>query len=267
MPAARPLRTVASFDGVSIACEVHGAGAVTLVFVHGWSCDRSYWAAQVEPFAREFQVVALDLAGHGESGVGRSRWSIPAFGADVAAVVREVGARRSILIGHSMGGDVILDAARQFGAGVAGLIWVDVYGQLDTWRTPEQVLERMKSFRASFREATQAFVRRMFPAGSDPALVERVANDMAAAPQEVALGAMEAVWMFGPRVPGLLEELRLPAVAINPESPPTDSASLRRHGVEAVIMPGVGHFLMMEQPEAFNPLLREAIARILAPGA
>ena len=264
---APPVRTVASSDGVPIAYEVHGAGPLALVFVHGWSCDRSYWSGQLAPFAREFEVVAVDLAGHGDSGVERRAWTIEAFGADVAAVVRELAPERSILIGHSMGGDVILEATRQLGSGVAGLVWVDVYSRLDAWRTPEQVLERMKPFHTSFAEATQAFVRPMFPAGSDPALVDRVVNDMAAAPPEVALGAMEAVWMFGPRVPGLLDELRLPVVAINPESPSTDGESMGRHGVDPLIMPGVGHFLMMEQPESFNRLLWEAIVRILVPGA
>ena len=256
-------RTTPSPDGVSIRYEVHGAGPVTLVFVHGWSCNRSCWSGQLESLARDYQVVAVDLAGHGASGRERRHWTIPAFGADVAAVVREIGADRSILIGHSMGGDVILEAARQLAKGVAGLIWVDVYSRLDAWRTPDQVQERMKPFRQNFPEATQAFVRRMFPAGSDPALVQRVADDMAAAPPEVALGALEAVWLFGPKVPGLLDELGIPATAINPDDQPTDLGSMGRHGVEVVVTPGVGHFLMMEDPGRFNRLLREVIERML----
>ena len=44
-----------------------GQGTPALVFVHGWSCDRSYWAGQLEAFSRDFTVVAPDLGGHGES--------------------------------------------------------------------------------------------------------------------------------------------------------------------------------------------------------
>jgi pimeloyl-ACP methyl ester carboxylesterase len=58
--------TALSPDGFSIAYETLGEGSPALVFVHGWSCDRSYWAAQLEPFSRDFRVVAVDLAGQGE---------------------------------------------------------------------------------------------------------------------------------------------------------------------------------------------------------
>ena len=61
-----------SSDGVDIHYEVHGEGEPTLVFIHGWSCDRSYWQAQVEYFAKQYQVITIDLAGHGESGTNRS---------------------------------------------------------------------------------------------------------------------------------------------------------------------------------------------------
>ena len=56
-----------SSDGVDIHYEVYGKGEPTLVFIHGWSCDRSYWRAQVEYFAKQYQVITIDLAGHGES--------------------------------------------------------------------------------------------------------------------------------------------------------------------------------------------------------
>jgi pimeloyl-ACP methyl ester carboxylesterase len=38
---------------------------------------------------------------------------------------------------------------------------------------------------------------------------------------------------------------------------------MKRFGVEVLLMPSVGHFLMMENPEGFNPLLRTAIDKIL----
>jgi hypothetical protein len=65
--------TVPSSDGIPITYEVRGKGSPTLVFVHGWSCDRTYWKGQIEPFSKIYQVVAIDLAGHGESGKGRKK--------------------------------------------------------------------------------------------------------------------------------------------------------------------------------------------------
>src|SRR5215211_3854187 len=83
-----PMRgVVTSRDGIPLAFEVHGAGAPAVVLVHGWSCDRSYWDGQVGPLAARYRTVAVDLAGHGESGSGRRAWTMAAFGEDVVAVV------------------------------------------------------------------------------------------------------------------------------------------------------------------------------------
>jgi pimeloyl-ACP methyl ester carboxylesterase len=88
-------------DGEPIAYSVKGKGDITLVFVHGWSCDSRYWREQVPFFAKNYRVVTVDLAGHGHSGLGREIYTMQAFGNDVKAVVEKVGAKRVILIGSA----------------------------------------------------------------------------------------------------------------------------------------------------------------------
>ena len=73
---------------------------------------------------------------------------------------------------------------------------------------------------------------------------------------------MEAAWTFGGNVPALLAELRLPLVAINPDNCYTDIESMRRFNVEVVLLPGIGHFPMMENPHAFNDQLVKAVKAI-----
>ena len=70
---------------------------------------------------------------------------------------------------------------------------------------------------------------------------------------------VEATWNHGRSVPGLLVELNLPVVAINAEHPPTDLGSMNRNGVEVLLMPGVGHFPMLERPIEFNVCLAQAV--------
>lgn len=256
-----------SHDGIRIAYEAHGEGSPALVFVHGWSCDRGYWKGQLGPFSGQFRVVAVDLAGHGESGLGRGEWTIEAFGRDVAGVVESLDLPRLILIGHSMGGDVTVEAARCLRGRVAALVWIDVYNRLGTPMTDDEIRALAERFRVNFAQATQRFVRGMFSPHCDPALVERVVADMAAAPPEVALGSLESAKKFEREIPSALGELSLPVVAINADDRPTDVASLARHGVEVVVMPKTSHFLMMEDPERFNGLLRAAIEdRLCRPG-
>ena len=151
-----------SRDGVRLAFEVHGAGTPTLVFVHGWSCDRRYWRGQLRPLAARYQTVAVDLAAHGQSGVGRRSWTMAAFGEDVVAVVEQLGLGELVLIGHSMGGDVVVEAARRLGDRVAGLVWVDTYNTLGEPPAEEELEAFLAPFREDFAAATRGLVERLF---------------------------------------------------------------------------------------------------------
>jgi pimeloyl-ACP methyl ester carboxylesterase len=183
-----------SADGTAISFETTAPRDRALVFVHGWSCDRMYWRHQVAAFADEYRVVTIDLAGHGASGAGRKSWTMPAFGEDVIDVVGALELRDIVLIGHSMGGDVIVEAALALGDRVAGIVWVDTYSRLAAPDTPEQVDASLEPFQADFTAATRSFVRQMFPATAKSDLVEEIVADMSSAPPVIALDALRHSW-------------------------------------------------------------------------
>ena len=141
--------TVRSRDGIPIVYDAVGSGDPALILVHGWSCDRTYWRQQTGVFADRHRVVTIDLAGHGESGEGRASWTMASFGEDVVAVVDDLGLANMVLVGHSMGGDVIVEAALRLGERVAGLVWVDTYDELTTPATEEQVQAFVEPFRGT----------------------------------------------------------------------------------------------------------------------
>src|SRR5262245_16053629 len=125
-PDAKPVKKIVKADdGLSLVCEVRGKGDTALVFLHGWCCDREHWKHQVEVFAADYRVVAFDQAGHGESGKDRKEWSGLDLGADVEAVVKELGLKRVILVGHSAGGAVALMAAKRMPGTVVAVIGID----------------------------------------------------------------------------------------------------------------------------------------------
>jgi pimeloyl-ACP methyl ester carboxylesterase len=255
--------TTPSIDGVPITYEVRGKGALALVFVHGWSCDRSYWKGQLEPFSHRYKVVAIDLAGHGESGTERKNYTIKSFGADVATVITKLNLQQVILVGHSMGGDVIAAAARLLPHDhIKGLVMVDTYKHLGSGRTPEEVEAFVAKFRTDFKDSVRSFVRGLFSTNADPALVEWIANDMSSAPPAIALSALESAFSYSREITKTLLEIKLPITAINSDNAPTDTASMKRYGVEVVVMHGLGHFLIMEDPKQFNDVLQGVIKRM-----
>lgn len=131
-------RMTDSADGVPIAYEVQGSGEPTLVFIHGWSSDGRYWRWQLPYFSQNHRVITLDLAGHGHSGLGRDAYTMPAFGEDVKAVLDDLEVERAILIGHSMGGPVSVEAARLMPKGVIGIVSVDTFQHLAAAISQEQ---------------------------------------------------------------------------------------------------------------------------------
>jgi pimeloyl-ACP methyl ester carboxylesterase len=248
-------------DEVPIHYSISGAGSPALVFVHGISCDQSYWKEQVAPFSQDHLVVNLDLAGHGESGLGRQEWSMEAYGGDVAAVVESLDLQSVVLIGHSMGGIVILKAARRLSGRVRGLVTVDTYEDFSTWYTAEENEEFLQPFREDFDQATDGWIRSMFRDDADPAFVEQIVKDMSAAPPDVVLPSLEAAIeaMYGRERTAVLQELDAPVFVINADNWPTDVESMERDGVEVQIISNTGHFLMMEDPGAFNLALESVI--------
>jgi pimeloyl-ACP methyl ester carboxylesterase len=250
-------------DGAEIAFRVYGeARAEALVFVHGWSCDSRYWNAQIDAFTATHPVVTVDLAGHGLSSTGdRSDWSIANFGADVAAVVEALALERVVLIGHSMGGPVVLEAARRLGPRVVGVVGVDTWRDAAVLRTAEQAEAMVKSFRKDFAAQTASFVDdNFFVESSDPRLRRWIVEDMAEAPPEVAIPSLVGLLRYDHA--STLAGLKMPLVAINASAVPTDAAALAElhPGLRVLEIAEAGHFPMMERPAQFNSLLSEVLA-------
>jgi pimeloyl-ACP methyl ester carboxylesterase len=258
---------VDSADGVHIEYQVYGHGEPAVVLVHGWSNNANYWNAQLDDLKARYTVVTLNLAGHGASERNRTDWSMANYAADVAAVVHEIPNRRVVLVGHAMGGIVVLEAARLIGARVIGIIAVDSLKSIgQPPMSKAQFDELMKPFRTDFIGHMHDFVGAyLFTKDADPLLVRKVADDMAHASPEVAVPSLEAVYRYDFAA---LPDIHVPIIAINSDlHMPTDEARIRKLAptFRSVVVPGTGHFLMMESAPRFNPILLQAIASLEKP--
>jgi len=259
-------RVVLSKDNTPISFEVYGSGAPTLIFVHGWSCDARYWRAQIPYFSSRYRVVTLDLAGHGHSGMTRSRYSMLAFGEDVQAVTEAVGTNRVILVGHSMGGSVIAEAARLMPDRVIGLIGIDTLHNIEHPMTREELTKMLAPLEKDFHTGSREFVEEMISPHMDPELREWILSDISAAPPTVALSASNS--MMSQYISGeaakIFDEIRVPVVSVNSDMWPVNYEGNRRHMsfFDAIILKGADHFLMLDRPKEFNRALEKAILMI-----
>lgn len=96
----------------------------TAVFIHGAQNDHSVWVLQTRYFAHHgFGVLAVDLPGHGRS-TGAPLASVEAMADWLLACLDAAGVRRAILIGHSMGSLIAIEAAARMPGRVAGVALV-----------------------------------------------------------------------------------------------------------------------------------------------
>jgi pimeloyl-ACP methyl ester carboxylesterase len=268
-PAEGAARIAIAPDGVHVQYRLYGSGEPALVFIHGWSCDSNYWREQVAPFSRKYTLVMVDLAGHGGTDSNRSDWTIARFGQDVAAALSAVPNKQIILVGHSMGGPVAIEAARLLKGRAIGIIGVDTFKSIGAPApTKAQVDALIKPFEADFIGQTRTLVtEHLFVKGANPQLAQKIAYDMSLSPPRVGVASLRALWEYDFSAP--LKDISVPIVAINSDlGEPLNETRIRKvlPKFHAVTLAGDGHFLMMEDPQRFNAALEAEVSSLLAAG-
>ncbi len=257
-------RITLSADNVHIEYRLYGHGEPAVLLVHGWACDENYWHAQLDALEARYTVVTLDLAGHGASGGNRNDWSIANYAQDVVAVARELPNPRLVLVGHSMGAAVALAATPLLGDRVIGVITVEALRSVgEPPLTQRDIERRIAPFSSDFVGATRNLVSSsLFERGADPTLVQKVAYNMSLRSPAVAVPSMRALLSMD--LAGLLPAIHVPVYAINSDLLPTDAARIRRllPDFHLDVLDHTGHFLMLEAPARFNPLLLQDLAAI-----
>ncbi len=252
--------TVESTDGSPIVYSVRGQGEPVIVFVHCWTCDHTFWGEQIDYFSKHQRVVWLDLAGHGESGSRRQQYTMQAFGQDVAAVVKKMGAQKVILVGHSMGGPVVVEAAKQLGDRVIGIVGVDTfYTPFEYPASQEKIAAFVKPFETDFRKASEQMVRSMFTPQADPAAIEAVVAKFSATDPEVGVSAMYELFNWNAQQ-AAADLKHFSDILYNINAAPTGKELPANEHVTMV--PNVGHFIAQIKPEKFNQALENIIATL-----
>lgn len=254
-------------DGVNIHYEVCGSGDLTLLFVHGWCIDHSYWSYQSDGFCTNYRIVTLDLPGFGQSGKDRSTWTIEQYGRDINRVIDQLQLDNVVLVGHSMGGDIILEAALNNGKVIA-LVGVDNFKEVGM-EFDQAILEEIEGFlevlENNFGEVAQAYAKgSLFHPATDTMVIKRVVEDILSSDSAIAVASLKGLFEYTPMEADKLSKLEPRLYLINSNNTPTDTAALTATGVSFKVLEisGTGHYPMIEKPGEFNKLLREVLIDI-----
>jgi pimeloyl-ACP methyl ester carboxylesterase len=259
-------KTCQAPDGVEIVYSVAGTGEPALVFIHGGLANRGFYDGQLKAFAARHKVIAPDLAGHGESGAGRTKWGIPEFGADVKAVIDAEKAGKVIIFGNSLGGPVAIETALLLPGRTLGVVGIDTFQLLEGVMTPEEVRQRAEYFEKDYAGALKVMVGMLFHKDADPAIVADAEKRMSGTSPAAAKAMFWGMAGYDMGAPAA--RLAAPLRAINGDLYPTDIAANRKlkPDFDAVIMTHMGHYPMLERPDEFNRLVAEMVAGLTKAG-
>jgi pimeloyl-ACP methyl ester carboxylesterase len=238
--------------------------AQPLVFVHGFACTHADWQPLVAHFGPRHPVYAPDLRGHGATHARPVDCSIETYGSDIAALLEGKDLKGAVLIGHSMGCRVVLQAFLNAPDRVAAIALID--GSFQGSRPPVEIEDYPNVARKMFEqmflapsELGTAIIERALrlPATVGSALFPRMARwdaenmERALAAVKVPLLVIQSTYLNADR--------KRVALKAGETTPWLDLVRRQAPQARIEIIPGMGHFPQLEAPQVVNNYLEGLI--------
>ncbi len=227
-------------------------GKDTLVFIHGAGGSRTSWSLQEAYFSRAFNVLIVELPGHGAA-QGSGVQEIKGYALWVKGALDELKVPRPFVIGHSMGGAITMELAMRFPDLPKGLVLVSTGARL---RTLPAILDGIKKV---FPVTVRMISERSFAQDAPVEMKQTKITEMMKNSPDVLYGDFSACDRFD-----IMEEVQTissPTLVICGDedvlAPPKYSRYLAEHiaGSQLEIIKGAGHLVMVEKPAEFNKRL------------
>jgi len=248
-------------NGIQIAFERAGSGA-PLVLVHGFPLDHALWDALL-PHLEGIDVIAPDLRGFGESAIMDGTFTITDMADDLIALLDALKIEKAALVGHSMGGYVVLAAARKHPGRISGLGLVSTQALPDT---PERKTGRYATAEQVGAQGSVLLADSMAAKlSADEAHVPLLREMILRQPSAGLMGALGAMAERDDSS-NLLPTFTLPVaivhgladVLISPERSREMKALIPQASLTEI--PNVGHAPMMEAPAETAKALKDKLA-------
>ncbi len=249
-------RSVAT-NGINMHMVSAGDGP-PLTFIHGLGWDHEMWLPALNRYAGRYRTFAGDSRGHGLSDKPDGPYTMTHFADDWAGALKAVSALPGCIVGLSQGGMVAQALAIAAPELVSCLVLVSTTCRASP-DTSANMSDRLESMRKSgARAGAEIAATSIFSEGfrtANPDYIDTFIQARAAQPQEPLISAMAALSDFDYR--SGLEKLDLPTLVIagleDTLTPPNAVREVATHipGAELVEMPGAGHIIPAEQPDAF----------------
>ncbi len=253
---------VASPGGISYL-EAGRPEAPPLLFLHGIGGAARMFRGQLDHFGADHRAIAWDMPGYGNS-APLPLVTMDALAAALAGFIEELGLRRAVLVGHSLGGMVVQRLLAQAPHAARAVVLAQTsaaFGSRDPAWQAEFLSARLGPLDAGHGMASLAegLVADMAGPGADPAGLALARDCLAHTPDSTYRDSVMAMPGFDCR--DALARIAVPALVLagtRDTSAPArgmERMAARIPGAQYVALEGAGHLAHLEQPRAFNAAL------------
>lgn len=231
------------------------AGPAPVVLNHGLGADLEVWSAQLKHLRKTRRAIAYDMRGHGRSPKAE-RYTIDDLVGDLDELATKLRLPKLWLVGHSLSGLVVSGYAGAHPEKLAGVVYADAVGDASS-ATPEMIELFAQRDRGMTPQRLQEAFEEMLGPLARPATRRHVLESAA----RMDLPAFAALRAQMPKVRAteLLGRFPGPKFAIDAEGPASPWIASAMPGVRRKTIPKVSHWLMLDDPAAFNAALDQVL--------
>jgi pimeloyl-ACP methyl ester carboxylesterase len=247
-------------DKTRLYYRLAGSGDQAIIFNHGWCSNLNHFSHQVRAFSRHHRVLTVDRQGYGRSSVPEKDVSPRTHADQLAELAGSLSIDNAIVVGHAGGGPPTLEFARRYPAVASALVLVDA--GLYRGVNKSQARQSPTSCRLEQPDYLDFLIPRyksFFHPLSGEAMAERAAREAAQTPQHVIFNEMQ--WILRANTIAMARQVRQPVLWVVSSESKQTADGVRQHlkTVQFAQVVNAGHFLHMEVPDQFNPMMKRFI--------
>jgi len=231
-----------------------------LVFIHGSGGNAGVWGKQAAYFAGRHSVLALDLPGHGQAASLPGRRDVFEYAADVEAMLRQRDIKQPVVVGHSLGGAIVLALALRRKYPLKAIVLVGTGARL---RVHPEIFARLST---DYGDGVVFLTEWALAPQAPPELMAQLIEEELKTRPEVTYGDLVACDGFD--VMAQLGQIELPTLIICGTADrltPVRYAEYLQANIpkaQLALVEGAGHYVMLERSEEFNQALEAFLARL-----
>ncbi|WP_226674534.1 alpha/beta fold hydrolase [Mesobacillus jeotgali] len=240
-----------------------------IVLIHGFAGSKDYWEKIIPQLASEHRVIALDLPGHGESGMRKDRYSIEDMASTIKDLLEQLGLDQVTMFGHSLGGYITLAFAELYPQYLKGFSLVHSTANPDSEDAKEAREINAKKVQ---EDGTEQFIeglsRKLFSPENIEANSSEIEETVKIGMNTTVEGLVSALMAMKNRPDRnhVLEDSKLPVLLVAGEKdqiiPAEKTFTVSRQNIGEKVIQNAGHMSMYEQPEELVKVMKDFLAKI-----